>query len=87
MKAYTVTFEDGQTLTTSMNTDLDGARAYYVGNRFELNELKPMVKAVAVECAHANVSEYFERCDDCGEDADGHTHDGTAEFAGPRFDR
>jgi hypothetical protein len=66
MKAYKVTFEDGNTLATSMNATLDEARAYYVGQSFEHDELKPMVKAVAVECAHANVDEYFQKCDDCG---------------------
>lgn len=44
-----VTFEDGNSLKTGINTDLDGAKKYYVGKSFELDECKPLVKAVSVE--------------------------------------
>jgi hypothetical protein len=49
MKAYKVTFADGNSLVTSMNADIDEARAYYVGQSFELDETKPRVRAVSVE--------------------------------------
>ena len=66
MRTYKVTFEDGNTITTGMYANLPEATAYYVGQSFELDEMKPRVKAVAVECEHANIDEYFGKCDDCG---------------------
>jgi hypothetical protein len=49
MKTYKVTFEDGNYLTTGFNGTLDDAKAYYVGQGFELDETKPLVKAIKVE--------------------------------------
>lgn len=73
MKAYKVTFADGNTLVTSMNADLVEARAYYVGKSFQFGDTDEcprdkMVKGVSVECAHNNIDEYFGKCDDCGAD-------------------
>ena len=45
-----VTFDDGDYLTTPINTDLDGAKDYYLGKYFNLGiEDDRMVKAVKVE--------------------------------------
>ena len=45
-----VTFEDGDYLTTGINTDLDGAKQYYEGRLFNLGCVEDhMVKAVKVE--------------------------------------
>lgn len=45
-----VTFEDGDYLTTRINTDLDGAKEYYEGQLFNLGVVEDrMVKAVKVE--------------------------------------
>ncbi len=69
MNAFTITFENGDTISTNMNATLAEAQRYYIGQRFELyRDTDPTVKAVKVEqvCAHNNVDEYFEKCDDCG---------------------
>ncbi len=68
MRTYKVTFEDGNTITTGMNATMDEATAYYMGQSFEFDDTKPMVKAVKVECQHANIDEYFGKCDECGAD-------------------
>lgn len=45
-----VTFADGDTLTTSINTDIDGARNYYVGKIFNLgSDDDRLMTAVSVE--------------------------------------
>lgn len=45
-----VTFEDGDSLVTDINTDLAGAKKYYEGNIFNLGCVEDrMVKAVKVE--------------------------------------
>ena len=45
-----VTFEDGDSLTTQINTDLEGAKKYYLGKMFNLGvEDDVMKKAVKVE--------------------------------------
>jgi len=44
-----VTFENGNTIRTGINATLDEARRYYIGQAFELDEERPMVKAVKVE--------------------------------------
>jgi hypothetical protein len=49
MKTVRVTFEDGNSLVTQINGSDDEIRAYYLGRRFELDETKPLVAAVAVE--------------------------------------
>ncbi len=49
MISIRVFFENGDSLETSINLDLDGAKKYYVGQYFELyDDTKPSVKAVAV---------------------------------------
>ena len=45
-----VTFEDGDYLTTGINTDLEGAKKYYEGRVFNLGSVEDrMVKAISVE--------------------------------------
>ena len=45
-----VTFEDGDSLQTDINTTLEGARRYYLGQYFNLGTVEDrMVKAVKVE--------------------------------------
>ncbi len=45
-----VTFEDGESITTPINTDLEGAKKYYLGKMFNLGtEDDVMKKAVKVE--------------------------------------
>lgn len=48
-----VTFADGNSLVTTINATIDEARAYYLGNTdgFELDEEKPLTRAVSVELA------------------------------------
>ncbi len=54
MKAYKVTFEDGNNFISEMNATLKEARAYYVGKYFQFGDTEEhpkdkMVKAVSVE--------------------------------------
>jgi len=54
MKAYTVTFSDGNTLVTSMNATLEEATAYYTRNCFNFGDTEEcmkdrMVKGIKVE--------------------------------------
>ena len=51
LTTYRITFDNGQTITTSMakNVTLEDAQKYYLGNEFELIEGQPNVKAVNVE--------------------------------------
>lgn len=51
LPAFRVTFDDGQTLLTSMakGVTLADAEAYYVGQSFEHDETKPMHLGVKVE--------------------------------------
>jgi hypothetical protein len=46
-----VTFEDGNYLVTDINTDLEGAKKYYLGKEFNVGfgEEDNMIKAVKVE--------------------------------------
>lgn len=44
-----VTFDDGNFIDTRINTDLQGAKDYYLGQAFELDELKPLSTAVDVK--------------------------------------
>lgn len=48
MNTFRVLFEDGDSLVTGMNATLEEAKTYYVGQGFELDEMKPLVRAVAV---------------------------------------
>lgn len=49
--AFRIKFEDGSQIETEMNTDLKGAKEYYIGRKFNLGkgEKDKMVKAVKVE--------------------------------------
>ncbi len=52
--AVKVTFSDGDSLETEINTDLEGAKAYYLGKDFNLGQpynpsLDRVVQAVNVE--------------------------------------
>ncbi|MCP4902997.1 MAG: hypothetical protein GY906_39035 [bacterium] len=51
LTAYRVTYSDGQVIATSMAADVTPkmARAYFIGQQFEMAEDKPMVTAVKVE--------------------------------------
>ena len=54
MNAFKVTFEDGNTLTTSMNATLEEAQKYYIGTPFQFGDTDEcphdkLVKAVKVE--------------------------------------
>lgn len=54
MKAYRITFADGNVLVTDMNANLDEARQYYVGQSFNFGDTDAcpqdrMVMAVNVE--------------------------------------
>ena len=49
MKTVKVVFEDGNSLTTDINGTDEEIRQYYIGQSFEFDENKPMVKAVSVE--------------------------------------
>ncbi len=54
MRDITVTFEDGNTISTSINGSEETIREYYIGNRFQFGDTEEhptdkMVKAVAVE--------------------------------------
>lgn len=54
MITVTVTFSDGDSLTTGINTDLEGAKDYYLGNWFNVG-LGPedhIVQAIAVKPLH-----------------------------------
>lgn len=46
-----VTFDDGNTLVTKINTDLEGAKKYYIGKDFNLGQgdQDKMAKAIKVE--------------------------------------
>lgn len=48
MNVYKITFENGNYFETRFNGDLETARKYYLGQKFELDEMKPMVKCVGV---------------------------------------
>jgi hypothetical protein len=57
MNTFLVTFEDGNTIITSMNANLDEAKSYYVGHSFQFGdtEQRPydmMIKAVSVADVH-----------------------------------
>jgi hypothetical protein len=43
-----VTFEDGNSLTTTINGTKEEIEGYYVGQRFELDETKPLVKCIGI---------------------------------------
>jgi hypothetical protein len=45
---YKITFEDGNYFETGFNGDFEAAKKYYLGQKFELDETKPMVKCVGV---------------------------------------
>jgi hypothetical protein len=47
--AVYVTFSDGNILTTRINATIEQAIAYYIGQYFTFDELKPMVYGVTVE--------------------------------------
>lgn len=49
MKYYKITFDTGQIIKTGFNGTLKSAENYYLNNLFELDEEKPMAKAVKVE--------------------------------------
>lgn len=54
MNAFKITFEDGNTIHTSMNATLANAQAYYLGQRFQFGDTDEcpkdrLVKAVQVE--------------------------------------
>ena len=51
MITVNVTFSDGDTITTGINTDLGGARAYYLGQWFNLGHGPEdhMAQAITVE--------------------------------------
>lgn len=49
MKYYKITFDNGQIIKTGFNGTLKRANFYYLNNLFELDEEKPMAKAVKVE--------------------------------------
>ena len=49
MKYYKITFDNGQIIKTGFNGKLIDASKYYLNNKFELDEEKPMAKAVKVE--------------------------------------
>jgi hypothetical protein len=51
MNTVKVTFEDGDTIITGINTTLEGAKEYYVGKWFNLGQggNDKMVRAVGVE--------------------------------------
>lgn len=49
MKYYKITFDTGQIIKTGFNGELIDASKYYLNNKFELDEEKPMAKAVSVE--------------------------------------
>ena len=49
MKYYKITFNTGQIIKTEFNGTLREAENYYLNNLFELDEEKPMAKAVKVE--------------------------------------
>ena len=49
MKYYKITFDNGETMVTGFNGSLKDADFYYLNNLFELDEEKPMAKAVKVE--------------------------------------
>jgi hypothetical protein len=49
MKYFKITFDTGQIIKTGFNGDLITASKYYLNNKFELDEEKPMAKAVKVE--------------------------------------
>lgn len=62
MNAYRITFADGNSLITSMNADLDGARQYYIGQSFQFGDTDEhpadkLVKAVSVDCMNLEVKE------------------------------
>lgn len=40
MNNFTIYFDDGTCLNTSMNATLEQAKAYYVGQYFEMSEYK-----------------------------------------------
>lgn len=45
-----VIFDNGDSLKTMINTDLEGAKNYYLGNTFNLGTVKDvMTKAINVE--------------------------------------
>jgi hypothetical protein len=49
MKYYKITFDTGQIIKTGFNGTIEDASFYYLNNLFELDEEKPMAKAVSVE--------------------------------------
>lgn len=50
MKTFQVTFNDGDSLVTGFNGTLEDAKAYYVGNWFNLGSVEDrMVKGLTVE--------------------------------------
>ena len=50
MISIKVFFENGDSLSTQINTDIDGARRYYIGRQFNLGiENDVMVKAIDVQ--------------------------------------
>jgi hypothetical protein len=54
MRDITVTFEDGNTITTWINGSEETIREYYIGNRFQFGDTEEhptdkMIKAVSVE--------------------------------------
>lgn len=54
MKAFKVTFADGNHLITSMNATLDEAKRYYIGTKFQFGDTDEcphdkLVTAVSVE--------------------------------------
>ena len=54
MRDITVTFEDGNTISTSINGSKETIREYYIGNRFQFGDTEEhtadkMIKAVSVE--------------------------------------
>ena len=54
MNSYKVTFEDGNTIVTSMNATLEQAKTYYLGKYFNFGDTDEcpkdkMLKAVKVE--------------------------------------
>ena len=54
MRDITVTFENGDTISTSINGSEETIREYYIGNRFQFgdteeNPADKMIKAVSVD--------------------------------------
>lgn len=49
MKYYKITFDNGNVIKTGFNGTIEDASFYYLNNLFELDEEKPMAKAVSVE--------------------------------------